>query len=447
MRETLEEIKTELETKKNYRNQLFASAPDLMRGRNTIVNMAEENVKLLTDRYSVAQQETAEARASVEALMEAIRNNEDITRFADEVGLQMLEQSVGIGGRNSIYAGRAEEDLIRLKTELDVALRKFGPNNPIIVDLQEQIRMKETSIRQAPLREIETARKLSQEYLQPALLESFMQRYKKALQAEQALLAEVQRGKAHASQQTMTLGQIIELSKEIDRLDTNYAIIDDQMRNIDTNRNASILTEISAPPRIPIKPVSPRLVVVGFLSMFFGTVAGLGIIWVLDIMDDRFRTPEELKMHLNTQILTMVPAMEQLEGPGFDAVMCNARPNSTEAESFRSLRTNLDFAPGETGRIVCTSTEPGDGKTTVSSNMAVAFAQSGRRTLIIDADMRRPGLSTLLDLRDDRGLSVILRSTDDLDTSIVANLRESMVSGLDVISSGPRPVNPAELLS
>ena len=53
----------------------------------------------------------------------------------------------------------------------------------------------------------------------------------------------------------------------------------------------------------------------------------------------------------------------------------------------------------------------------------------------------------MLDLRDDRGLSVILRSTDDLDTSIVANLRESMVSGLDVISSGPRPVNPAELLS
>ena len=79
--------------------------------------------------------------------------------------------------------------------------------------------------------------------------------------------------------------------------------------------------------------------------------------------------------------------------------------------------------------------------------MAVAFAQSGRKTLVIDADMRRPGLSNLLELRDDKGLSVILRSTDDLETVIPDNLRSTAVDGLDVISCGPRPINPAALLS
>ena len=178
-----------------------------------------------------------------------------------------------------------------------------------------------------------------------------------------------------------------------------------------------------------------------------GTVGGLLIIWVLDIMDDRFRTPEELKLQLETQVLSMIPRMEELEGEGFEAVMCHSKPNSKEVEAFRALRTSIEFSPQETGRLVCTSTEPGDGKTTVSSNLAVAFAQSGKRTLLIDADMRRPGLSTLLGLRDDTGLSKILRATDDLEGSIEKNLRTSIVNGLDVISCGPRPMNPAELLA
>ncbi|MGV2335435.1 MAG UNVERIFIED_CONTAM: CpsD/CapB family tyrosine-protein kinase [Planctomycetaceae bacterium] len=138
--------------------------------------------------------------------------------------------------------------------------------------------------------------------------------------------------------------------------------------------------------------------------------------------------------------------MTELSGEGFDAVMCHLKPHSREVEAFCALRTSIEFSPQDTERLVITSTEPGDGKTTVSSNLSVAFAQSGKRTLVIDADMRRPGLSTLLGLRDDLGLSRILRSNEDLETSISANLRSTVVQGLDVISCGPRPANPAELL-
>ena len=161
---------------------------------------------------------------------------------------------------------------------------------------------------------------------------------------------------------------------------------------------------------MPIRPVSPRLPIAVLLSLLIGTGTGLAVIWVLDIMDDRFRTPEELKLHLDTQVLSMIPRMSELPGEGFDAVMCHVRPHSREVEAFRALRTSIEFSTQDTNRLVITSTEPGDGKTTVSMNLSVAYAQSGKRTLVIDADMRRPGLSTLLGLRDDVGLSRLLRS-------------------------------------
>ncbi len=107
----------------------------------------------------------------------------------------------------------------------------------------------------------------------------------------------------------------------------------------------------------------------------------------------------------------------------------------------------MALTDGGIRRLVLSSSEPGDGKTTVSANLGMVFAQSGKRTLLIDADMRRPGLSALLDLRGQRGLSSVLRDSAALDESLQANLHVAVVPNLDVLASGPRPRNPAELLT
>jgi polysaccharide biosynthesis transport protein len=116
------------------------------------------------------------------------------------------------------------------------------------------------------------------------------------------------------------------------------------------------------------------------------------------------------------------------------------------SECFRTLRTALTLTYPDARQIVVTSAEPGDGKTTTLANLAVCYAQGEKRTLLIDADLRRPGLTGLMDMRGPRGLSEVLRSEVDIAQMATLHIRPSGIKGLDILPSGPRPTDPAELL-
>ena len=118
-----------------------------------------------------------------------------------------------------------------------------------------------------------------------------------------------------------------------------------------------------------------------------------------------------------------------------------------ESEAFRTLRTTLAFSQENVGRITVTSSEPGDGKTTVLANLGVAYAQVGKRTLLIDGDLRRPGLTSRFGLRAQSGLSDILRSHESIGQMCLERIRPSGIDKLDVLPCGPRPSDPSELLS
>jgi capsular exopolysaccharide synthesis family protein len=152
-------------------------------------------------------------------------------------------------------------------------------------------------------------------------------------------------------------------------------------------------------------------------------------------------------MHVGVPVLAMVRRMPVVAEHGLDAVFLHTNPGAAEAESFRTLHTALALTEGGIRRLVLSSSEPGDGKTTVSSNLSMVFAQSGKRTLLIDADMRRPGLTSLLNMRGPRGLSSVLRDSAPLEESLQANLHSAVVPNLDVLPAGSRPRNPAELLT
>jgi len=107
----------------------------------------------------------------------------------------------------------------------------------------------------------------------------------------------------------------------------------------------------------------------------------------------------------------------------------------------------MELADTDLRHIVVSSAEPGDGKTTVLANLAVSYAQSHKRTLLIDADLRRPGLTSMMGMRGIEGLSSIIGGTDDVTTMAKHHIRASGVDGLDVLGPGPRPTNPAEMLA
>ncbi len=118
-------------------------------------------------------------------------------------------------------------------------------------------------------------------------------------------------------------------------------------------------------------------------------------------------------------------------------------PRSPVSEAYRTLRTNLQFSSLEDPirTLVVTSPAPDEGKSTTVANLAVTLAQGGRRTVLVDSDLRRPALHTLFDLKSEPGLTNLMLEEDG-----EPFLQETTVDGLRLLSSGPKPPNPADML-
>lgn len=120
-------------------------------------------------------------------------------------------------------------------------------------------------------------------------------------------------------------------------------------------------------------------------------------------------------------------------------------PSSPIAEQYRTIRTNIQFASSTDAQVktlVVTSAGPGEGKSTTSANLAVVFAKSGHRVLLVDADMRKPTVFKTFNLNNSKGLSTVLSTT----TGILEAAQKTVIENLSILTSGPNPPNPSELL-
>lgn len=188
-----------------------------------------------------------------------------------------------------------------------------------------------------------------------------------------------------------------------------------------------------------------------------GSIAGLclvfGLAYFREWYDSTVRTPDEVHRAIGVPMLGAIPHFKthatdrQVEANTGIAAAIHYyhRPGSREAEAYRSVRTTLFSATKTSGDkvIQISSPEPGDGKSTSACNLAVAIAQSGKRVLLIDADLRRPTVHLLLGLRGDIGLSEVLRREIAWENAV----QHTRIDGLDILPCGVCPANPAELLS
>jgi capsular exopolysaccharide synthesis family protein len=259
--------------------------------------------------------------------------------------------------------------------------------------------------------------------------------------------------------------QISDLREEIDRLNSlpNRSTVQDDRLELLTDRRVQlqgIYAQLLAftngtqanritvvqPAIAPVTPASPRplfnVVIAGSLAFLLS----LGAAFLWERLDDRIKTPEELESATGLAMIGLVGSMPgDRSRKAFYRLASLLYPRSPAAEAFRTIRTNIEFAGLDRGlrTIVVTSSLPSEGKTVVASNLAVAFAQAGRRTILVDADLRRPGVHTIFGLPNELGLTDLVR-TDEIKIDDVA--QETEAPNLTVITAGTIPANPAELL-
>lgn len=196
---------------------------------------------------------------------------------------------------------------------------------------------------------------------------------------------------------------------------------------------------------VPGSPVRPLPLRNAMLGAAVGLMLAFGIAFAVEYLDDSLRSPMDVDQVLGLPVLGYVGDMKQ-SAAAPRQIYVSAFPRSPVAEAFRNLRSGIEFSGEEQPpkTLLVTSSRPGEGKTTVASNLAAIFAQSGKRVILVDADLRRPSIHRATGIPNRLGLTTLFR--DSLKPDAVWKHAEGASRGLLVITSGSLPSNPSELL-
>lgn len=207
------------------------------------------------------------------------------------------------------------------------------------------------------------------------------------------------------------------------------------------------LVPVRLPTAVPGQPVSPQPVRDALIALFVGMALGIGIGFLLERLDNTIKTEADVRTLLELPLLGAV-ALKPVHGKPAEAaeevaLVTVREPDDAVSEAFRAIRTNLLFSSvnRKLRSIVVTSTIPGEGKTSAACNIAVTMAQAGTRVILVDADFRRPAIHRIFKVQN-VGLGNLILGERPYEQLI----RETGISNLRVVCSGPTPPNPSELL-
>jgi polysaccharide biosynthesis transport protein len=194
----------------------------------------------------------------------------------------------------------------------------------------------------------------------------------------------------------------------------------------------------------PLRPVKPRVVLTILAGVTAAFAFSLGLAFFVNYLDDSIKSQDDIENHLRLPFLGYIPNIKTNSVVERD-LQAHLHPQSNAAEGFRTIRATvaLTHKPEKFRVLAVTSTIPSEGKSLVASNLAIVHAQTGLRTLLVDADLRRPSVHKAYQLHSPLGLSAFLtRETDDLETIT----HRAEVPNLDVVCCGAVPSNPSELI-
>lgn len=344
------------------------------------------------------------------------------------------------------------QDLDRKRNEANTqyteALAQYGPNFPKVQRIQNQIKEIDQLI----------------EGEKKSVIAQMGNDYNAARQREGLLSQALDQQKVEANQMSERLVEYNILKREAE---ANKTLYDGLLTKLKEANLAGALKSsnirVVDPAMIPSAPSRPAKARNIALAIVVGLVGGIGLALLREYMDNTIKTPDDIETLARLPSLAVVPAFSDTNGNGkrrlLGRVSTNGHdkrielvaqhlPKSQMSEAFRALRTALLLSQADHPPqvILVTSALPREGKTTAAANLAVTLAQLGDRTLLIDADLRKPGVGRLLNLTDGKyaGLSSYLAGVSSLDLVTVPH---PAIPNLAAIPTGPLPPNPADLLS
>ena len=395
------------------------------------------------DRLQELQQELTRAQAE---------------RYSKEAVYRLVQKG-DYGALPGVFENRMLEDLTvrlaELKQQRAQLSTTFSPDYPRVKEVQNQIDEIEASLQQERTR---AAEQITNEYLAAARREQLVGQ----------ALAEQQR------QIDLIAGKSVQYNILKREVDTNKQLYEGLLQQwkaagLSASLKAANIRVVD-PAETPVKPVTPILALNLAVTVFLGLSLGMCAVLVQERLDDTIKGADDVERLFGFSALALIPGVSAINEnqPRFLRVLeaGEARTNGngngrsvapwyridrdgaehpSMMEAFRSLRTSvlLSAADSPPSSVLVTSTQPGEGKTTVATNLALALAQAGQRVLLVDSDLRSPSLHRLFGRRHDPGLVSYLTGREDWNNLV----RPSGTTGLDLVTCGPVPPNPSELLS
>lgn len=385
---------------------------------NTIIHvLIQHNENLQTNRYS----------SSEESLKAQLKQVEEQIATQQETIAQVSEESFNTQKTQiESQIKKLEKDILKVQNEINVispppVYDSLGRViNRVALSAEENSLLQEKQLRLGQLQ---------------SSLEFYQSTYLKLVGASQFSATSDSSNSARLDQMNNTLALYQQIYAN---LLSSY----EEVRLARMRTTPSIVqVETAFPPTSPIRPKPLNTAGIGGA---LGLLAALGFIVVKEYLDDTIKTPSDVDKMFGLPVIGYVAEMDLNRGAA-EIIYTHDNPRSPVAEAFRNLRTNIDFAArgSELCTILVTSVNPGEGKTTTAVNLAITFAHSGKKVVIIDADMRRPKVHKYFGFHNRIGLSDIFLKQ----RSVQEVARPWKDTSLQVITSGSLPPNPSELLT
>ena len=427
LRTQYDELRRDLDATEQAMFEFLREERALTFSRNERGNHAVQAVDSIGQQLVNARYELDRLGGTVATVERALR-----TGNYDDVGLDALVNHPTINTlKNRLSEVRSRE------IEL---LERYGPEWEEVRAVAGQRQFFEASL-QREMRQV--LRAYQQEYAAARELES---RLRQRFEAAQEVALSVSRGEMVFN----GLAREAESQREI------LALVERRLRELEISRMLEFsnmrLVEAAV---VPQTPVSPNQRLIWAAGLLFGAFLGIALSLVRELLDTTVRSRETLEVELGVPVLGIIPSIDPRRAmPGVKKVSRDALkkpdlivhqfPRSNVAETCRSIRTNLLFlsADKELRSLAVTSGSPKEGKSLTSCSLATVLAQSGSRVLLVDADMRKPRLNKVFQVKSDRGLSSVLVGEAAMEEVV----SETVVPNLSFLPCGPIPSDATELI-